>query len=329
MDTPVRSQHFGSLPSTDFSLALEIFPPTWIARQSKPSLRWSLSESIGIQCSVVTSPFGTIFSFQPHRTCSFLWLTCYALFIDKHKIFDRLHGASNESEVKEGAIIHIHSLFVRSKPFKCLRLEAREDHRSQDRSCTYSSKASITLKISWIDGRTYPVMNSCLLSFLSPLMSNLAMISLARFFGSHSPFRSMIPIRSYYHQRTANNRAALFSTLPYHRRDQIRQFFAIDLSIFWVIPSKRKQEKAWDNLRTKRVEETRTNQIQSPVFAQYCRADFEWPRGLEIHWNQSIHHHLHRFDWIDPFKRGEQHDLSDQCGSSYGTLLASCGCSCW
>lgn len=251
-----------------------------------------------------------------------------SFFINKHQIFDRLRRVSEESEGKEWRIIHIHSLFVRSKLFKCLSAEAREDYRSQDRSCTYNSRASITLKISWIDERTYPVMNSCLLSFLSPLMSNLAMISLARFFGSHSPLRSRIPIRSYYHQK--NSRAALLFTVSYHRRDQIRQFFAIDLSIFWIIPSKRKRESAWDNFwRMASVEETRTNQIQSPVFALCCRADFEWPRGLEIHWNQWFHHHSHRFDWIDPFERGEQHGSPDQCASSYGTLFASCGCSCW
>ncbi len=58
------------------------------------------------------------------------------------------------------------------------------------KSTCYKSQMEVNRKV-------YPVINSSLFSFLSPLISSLSMISFARFFGSRSPFRSVTPAWSY------------------------------------------------------------------------------------------------------------------------------------
>ena len=78
--------------------------------------------------------------------------------------------------------------------------------------------------------RIYPATNSCLFNFLSPPTSSLAMISVARFFGSLSPLRSVWPVRSYYKAKSIWKSIGIFLII-YNSSEHFCQFLLINLSI--------------------------------------------------------------------------------------------------
>ena len=86
---------------------------------------------------------------------------------------------------------------------------------------------------------TDPLMNSSLLSFLSPFRSNLTMISSARRFGSLSLLRSKTPARSYWKQTP--NIARTRKPPTDHCWEYVGYFCGFDVAVAGSIPPREEQ----------------------------------------------------------------------------------------